>query len=191
LKYGQKSGKVSMTPTIYQLKVVLEGIKPQIWRRLQTKDCTLPNFHEIIQVGFGWENYHMYVFQIGGDEYSDPRMIGDLPWKNAKKMKLSQAVEAGNKEFGYTYDMGDDWQHSITVEKTLAPEPKVKYPRCIDGARACPPEDCGGIGGYEEFLEAISNPKHEDHEEMLEWIGGDFDPEEFSAKEVAKRMRRG
>jgi hypothetical protein len=86
--------------------------------------------------------------------------------------------------------MGDRWEHAIQVEKTVAAEPKAKYPRCIGGARACPPEDCGGVWGYEDFLEAIGNPKHKEHYKMLEWVGGEFDPEEFSVETVNGELRK-
>src|SRR5207302_231955 len=95
------------------------------------------------------------------------------------KMKLSQIVQAGVKKFTYVYDFGDNWRHIIQVEKVLEPAPKVKYPHCVKGSRAGPPEDCGGAWGYGSFLEAIQNPGHAEHEEMLEWIGGEFDPEAF------------
>ena len=88
----------------------------------------------------------------------------------------------------YEYDFGDSWQHEIVLEKILEPEPNVAYPRCIEGARACPPEDVGGIWGYGDFLVAISDPNHADHDEMLEWIGGEFDPEKFSVDEVNKEL---
>jgi hypothetical protein len=88
----------------------------------------------------------------------------------------------------YEYDFGDSWQHEIVLEKTLEPEPKVRYPRCVEGERACPPEDCGGVWGYAEFLEAIGDPEHESQEEMLEWIGGEFDPEKFSVDKVNKEL---
>lgn len=94
-----------------------------------------------------------------------------------------------SRKFTYVYDMGDNWEHTIQIEKTLAAEPKVGYPRCIDGARACPPEDCGGVWGYVDFLNAIQNPRHKEHDEMLEWVGGEFDPEAFDADKVNKQLR--
>jgi hypothetical protein len=166
--------------TVFQLKITLQGIKPLIWRQVQVKDCTLATLHEVIQVAMGWEFSHLYDFEVAGERYGDPGIGDDLEWNSDRKMKLSQIVRGGHRNFTYVYDMGDNWQHTITVEGTLAPEPKAKYPRCIGGARACPPEDCGGVWGYEEFLEAIGNRKHKEHQEMLEWVGGEFDPEEFN-----------
>jgi hypothetical protein len=107
-----------------------------------------------------------------------------------KAILISQVAKMRQRvRFIYEYDFGDSWQHEITLENTLEPEPKVKYPRCVEGARACPPEDCGGIWGYPDFLEAISNHKHSDHERINEWIGDTFDPEQFSVDEVNKELR--
>ena len=106
-----------------------------------------------------------------------------------EEISISQVVKMVRKvRFTYEYDFGDSWQHEIVLEKTLESEPDVAYPRCIDGARACPPEDVGGIWGYAEFLEAISDPNHENHDEMVEWVGGEFDPEKFSVDEVNKEL---
>jgi hypothetical protein len=176
--------------TIFQLKITLLGTKPPIWRQVQVKDCTLAKLHAIIQVAMGRANDHMYYFEVAGERYTEPAMIGDLDWKNGRKVKMSQIVRAGHREFTYVYDMGDNWGHAIQVEKTLAAEPKAKYPRCVSGARACPPEDCGGVWGYEEFLEAISDKRHEEHEAMLEWVGGQFDPDEFEIVEVNRELAR-
>ena len=117
-----------------------------------------------------------------------PRPGGD---EDEDGIRLSQVFTGKKKaRIVYEYDFGDSWQHEIVLEKTLEPEPKVKYPRCVEGARACPPEDCGGIWGYADFLEAISDPKHPDHRDMKEWIGGKFDPEKFSVDAVNKELRR-
>ena len=103
---------------------------------------------------------------------------------------ISKIANMGRKvRFTYEYDFGDSWEHEIVLEKTLEPELKVKYPRCVEGARACPPEDVGGVSGYADFLEAIADPKHPDHREMKEWIGGKFDPEKFDLKAVNRELR--
>jgi hypothetical protein len=176
--------------TIFQLKVTLLGTKPSIWRQVQVKDCTLAKLHGIIQVAVGWTNDHMHYFEVGGERYTEPAMIGDLVWMNGRKVKVSQIVRAGHRKFTYVYDMGDNWGHAIQVEKTLTPEPKAEYPRCVSGARACPPEDCGGVWGYEEFLEAITDKRHVEHKAMLEWVGGVFDPDEFEVVEVNRELAR-
>jgi len=178
----QTSHDIAESDTIYQLKITLRGTKPPIWRRVQTKDCSLARLHEIIQRAMGWQFSHLHEFEVAGESYGDPQHLDDV--LSDRKMKLSHIVQAGYRKFTYVYDMGDNWEHTIQIEKTVATEPKVKYPRCIDGARACPPEDCGGVWGYVDFLNAIQNPRRKEHAEMLEWVGGKFAPEAFDLKKV-------
>ena len=99
-------------------------------------------------------------------------------------------VKNRRPRFDYEYDFGDQWMHQLIVEERFPPEQGVKYPICVAGQRACPPEDCGGPWGYSDFVEAISNPDHRGHEEMLEWVGGEFDPERFDLESVNKKLRR-
>ena len=174
---------------VYQLKITLRDIKPPVWRRVQVKDCSLTKLHDIIQTCMGWDGYHLHAFEIGGEQYSEPDPDGMMDAEDERKVKLSQVVAQGFKKFSYTYDFGDNWEHVLQVEKTLAAEPGVRYPRCIDGKRACPPEDCGGSWGYGEFLEAIQDPEHEEHEDMTEWIGWEFDPEKFDLEEVNAELQ--
>ena len=177
--------------TVYQLKITLADIKPPVWRRVEVEDCTLLKLHKIIQVSMGWDSYHMWLFDIEGEQYGDDVIDagGDLDFASARKAKLSQFVQAGVKKLWYTYDMGDNWEHEIQVEKVLPVEAGVRYPRCIAGERAGPPEDCGGPWGYGDFLEAIKDPKNEQHEEMLEWVGREFDPEAFDLEAVNQKLR--
>jgi len=175
--------------TIYQLKITLADIRPPIWRRVEVKDCTLAQLNNIIQICMGWEGYHLWAFEIGSEQYGEDSE-SDLEMKSARKAKLSQIVQAGMKKFHYVYDFGDNWRHVIQVEKVLQSEPDVKYPRCVTGSRAGPPEDCGGPWGYGDFLDAIQNPSHNQHEEMLEWIGGEFDPEAFALDAVNEELAR-
>jgi hypothetical protein len=147
---------------VYQLKITLRDIKPPVWRRVQVKDCTLAQLHDIIQTCMGWDDAHLHEFEIGGERYGDPLQWqddfgGEMEVGNEGKVKLSQVVDQGLKKFGYVYDMGDNWGHTIQVEKVLDAEPGVRYPRCVAGKRACPPEDCGGPWGYGDFLQAIQS----------------------------------
>lgn len=174
------------SPTsIHQLKVTLRGIRPPIWRRIQVPSTiNLRRLHDVIQETMGWTQSHLYAFEIDGEQYGEPSRDDDLPMRSAKSTQLRRiAPEAGGRLL-YTYDFGDDWEHLVQVEKVLPPEPGVAYPRCVAGKRACPPEDVGGIWGYQEFLEAIKDPDHEEHESMLEWVGGEFDPEAFDPRAV-------
>lgn len=188
---------MSTAKNIYQLKVTLDDSKPPIWRRiLVTEDTSLYNLHEILQRVMGWQNYHLHMFRIGGQIYGDPEddEYGDLGTKNEKRYRLNQLGLREKSKFSYEYDFGDSWEHTLLVEKILPAGPstgsgRVHYPVCVAGKRACPPEDCGGIWGYADFLEAIADPDHEEHDRMLEWSGGDFDPEEFDVDEVNEALQ--
>ena len=175
---------------IYQLKITLHYIRPPIWRRVQVRDCHLGKLHEVIQLSMGWEFEHLHNFDVGGEFYGEPDPTGMMEDLDERRLKLSAIREAGVKKFKYTYDFGDTWLHDLLIEKLLPAEKDVKYPRCVAGARACPPEDCGGPWGYGDFLDAISNPKNPNHEDMVEWIGGDFDPEAFDVEAVNKELQR-
>jgi hypothetical protein len=174
---------------IYELKITIQDIKPPIWRRVQVTDCSLAKLHDIIQTCMGWDGCHLHAFEIGGEQYGEPDPDGMMETEDERKAKLSQVVARGFKKFSYVYDFGDNWDHIIQVEKVLPAEPGVRYPRCMDGKRACPPEDCGGPWGYGDFLEAIHNPEHAEHEDMLEWVGSKFDPEKFNIEAVNRKLR--
>jgi hypothetical protein len=186
--------KTKGSAQVYQLKITLRDIKPPVWRRVQVKDCSLAKLHDTIQTCMGWDDYHLHEFEIGGERYGDPLQWqddfgGDLEIGKEGKVKLSQVLAQGVKKFSYVYDMGDNWDHTIQVEKVLPAEAGVRYPRCVAGKRACPPEDCGGPWGYAGFLDAIQDPEHEQHEELLEWVGGEFDPEAFDIEAVNEDLR--
>ena len=175
--------------TVYRLKVTLKGIKPPIWRRIETHDCSLLRLHELIQIAMGWDSEHLFAFDVDGEQYGDDPMGQMDDILSAKSLKLSQILGDGIKRFHYTYDFGDSWEHTVLIEKTVDAEPKATYPRCVKGKRACPPEDCGGPWGYSEFLDAIQHPEHDQHEEMLEWVGGEFDPEKLDLEAVNREMK--
>jgi hypothetical protein len=154
--------------TIYQLKVTIRDIRPPIWRRVQVESSTtLSKLHLIIQAAMGWYNCHLHSFSVDGIEYGKPEPNYGLELRDESKAKLANLIKQEKAKFFYTYDFGDSWSHSILVEKILPKEPKVSYPTCIKAKRACPPEDCGGAWGYMEFLEAIQNPTHPEHESYL------------------------
>ncbi len=167
---------------LLQLRIALEEIKPPIWRRIVVpSDATLYALHEIIQTVMGWGNGHLHQFSSGSGEYTVPDEDTERGVKDERRYTVARLIQDG-PPWVYEYDFGDGWRHRIEFEKALkADDPE---PKCLDGARACPPEDVGGPFGYEEFLLAIKDPKHERHEELLEWIGGEFEPEAFSADEV-------
>lgn len=178
---------------VYQIKVALNYTTPPIWRRILVPDnTTLLKLHDILQIVMGWQDYHLHMYRIEGQIYGDPAndMYGNLGTLDEADYKLSQVIHGKGQRFSYEYDFGDGWIHTLLVEKILSPEEGVRYPLCLAGMRACPPEDVGGVGGYANFLEAIHDPAHEDHEERLAWIGGEFDPEAFDLEEVNARLRR-
>jgi hypothetical protein len=182
--------KPSAAP-IYQLKVTLKDSKPPIWRRiLVPADVNLAKLHQILQAAMGWLGGHLHQFIVGGVYYGEPHPDFGDEIENERRVKLSQAASEVKDRFIYEYDFGDSWEHQIVVEKILPAELGVRYPICIAGKRACPPEDCGGVWGYESLLEAISDPKNPEHEEMLEWVGEDFDPEAFDLEEINEGLNR-
>ena len=193
---AKKKAAKPTTTTIFQFKITLLESKPPIWRRIQVPERTLDQLHEHIQTVMGWTNSHLHEFEIGGERYGDPDLLGDefeeFDGENSRVVRISQVVGRRRKgfRFSYLYDFGDGWRHGVLFEGTVAAEPKTKYPVCVDGQRACPPEDSGGPWGYAGLLEALADPKHEEHDSMREWAG-DYDPDGFSTTDATRLMRRG
>jgi DNA invertase Pin-like site-specific DNA recombinase len=185
--------KQSKAPVIYQLKITLKDIRPPIWRRVQVRsDATLAQLHWVIQISMGWTNSHLHSFNIQGNEYGVPMPefdFDDMKVSDEQTVKLSKVIPGEKFKFSYLYDFGDSWEHEILVEKVLEVDPTFDYPNCLTGKRACPPEDCGGVWGYQNFLEVIQDPDHPEHEEMLEWVGGFFDPEDPELDDVNPRLK--
>ena len=179
---------------VYQFKITLKGTKPPIWRRILVPETyTFWDLHVAIQDAMGWEDYHLHEFTLLSPKTGRKVKIGipsdedvDYGWEVLAEwnQKIAHYFSSENSKADYVYDFGDGWEHSIKLEKILPRETGVAYPRCIGGKRACPPEDCGGIGGYAEFLEAIGDPANELHEDMLDWVGGSFDPDDFDPNDV-------
>jgi len=175
--------------SIYQLKITLIDSKPPIWRRvLVPAHFNLYQLHQTIQAAMGWMDYHLHQFIIDGEFYSVPSSEDWEPVIDERKFKLEKIAPAIKSKFVYEYDFGDSWRHQIVVEKILPPSPDEKYPQCIKGKRACPPEDVGGVWGYDDFLEAIQDENHGGHDEYLDWVGGEFDPEAFDLAEINQRL---
>ncbi|WP_345428988.1 plasmid pRiA4b ORF-3 family protein, partial [Pseudonocardia xishanensis] len=174
-----------MKTKIFELEIVLAGVRPSVRRRVQVPgEIDLAVLHEVVQSAVGWTNSHLHEFEIAGRRYGMP----DPDWPgqdvvDESKGKLFRLVKQGDR-FGYVYDFGDNWAHEITVDKVLGAEPGVRYPRCVAGQGACPPEDVGGIWGYEEFQAVMADPSHPDHDERREWAGGEFDPHRFDPAEA-------
>lgn len=182
---------------VYQLKITLLGFKPLIWRRIQVENCTLDKLHEHVQRAMGWTNSHLHHFRIGQQLYGSPDLMQDnfemMEYEDSTTTRISDILPKNGKRYSffYEYDFGDSWEHEIRFEKTLSSEPGTRLPCCVEGERACPPDDCGGVWGYADLLEKIGDKQHEEHDEMLEWLGGSFDPEAFDLAAATNAMKTG
>jgi len=177
--------------TIARLPIVLNDIEPAIWRRVDVPvTATLKMLHDIVQAAMGWEDCHLWYFEAGDRRYGLPDpMWPESGMTAARNGKLATLIDRGVRELVYTYDRGDDWRHTITVETVGHGEPDVKYPRFIDGERRCPPEDVGGLPGFEMFLDAMADPGHQEHDRLREWYGAPYNvddiDERFTRRAVA------
>ncbi|OQB92944.1 MAG: Plasmid pRiA4b ORF-3-like protein [Verrucomicrobia bacterium ADurb.Bin118] len=183
---------------LYQLKITLKWSKPPIWRRVVVRaDMTLDRLHDIIQIAMGWTDSHLHQFIAGSGVsrtyYGRPNPeFADMGSEmlNEKRYSVADLAPTAKRKFIYEYDFGDGWEHDVVVEKILPPDPAFKHPMCLAGANACPPEDCGGIGGYYNLLKILRDPQHPDHADMKDWIGGDLNAEEFSVEGVNRIFKR-
>ena len=174
--------------TAHQLKITLKGVKPPVWRRLVVpSDVTLAELREVLIAGMGWSGYHLASFTVGRTTYLEP----DDDWPSSDvdpaSVRLRDVAGAGDG-FTFDYDFGDGWKHAVVVEEVLPVAGRTR-PSCVAGRRACPPEDVGGPWGYGDFLDAIADPGHDRHDELLEWIGGGFDPEAFDVAETDEALK--
>ena len=174
---------------VYQLRVSLDGIAPAIWRRLLApSDVSLRRLHGIVQKAMGWTNSHLHFFQVDGRQFGRPDPDGELYFEDDSRFRLRTMLIAPGDTMAYKYDFGDSWRHTILLEEIVAADRRAPGVQCIAGARACPPEDCGGIPGYQAFLEAVLDPFHPEHRQMREWIGGRFDPEAFDIASINRKL---
>lgn len=177
--------------TTYQLKVTLRGSKPSIWRRLQvSSDIGLAELHHTLQIAMGWEDMHLHEFIAAKRRYGIPDP--DFPDDTLDEFEFSIDELLGKEgdKLVYLYDFGDGWEHDLLLEKITPTRARGSLPQCTAGARACPPEDSGGIPGYERMLKIVRKPSHEEYDELLEWLGEDFDPAAFDKGEVNEMLRR-
>jgi len=177
--------------TIHTLRVELRGIEPLIWRLLHVStSISLPRLHNALQAVIGWTNSHLHSFRIDDREYSNAEDPGDLNMLAERGRNLGALLGDAIREFEYRYDFGDGWEHRIIVESISSPVPDWPYPLCVAGERACPPEDVGGVRGYENFLKVVADQKDDEHDSTLVWVGGAFDPEGFDINCVNRELRR-
>ncbi|MBV9313421.1 MAG: plasmid pRiA4b ORF-3 family protein [Pseudonocardia sp.] len=188
---AQTEARTASMKTVHTIKITLRSSRPPIWRRLEVPSrMSLDQLHDIIQVSFGWGNYHMWDFETAMGRYgeADP----DLEILSAASRTLDDVLPSVGDRLRYTYDFGDSWEHDVLVEAISPASPGTAYPRCVTGRRACPPEDCGGIWGYVELLHVLADPGHENHEHRLRWLGLDsadqFDPEAFDLDQTNRNL---
>jgi Plasmid pRiA4b ORF-3-like protein len=180
------------TDVVVQIKAKLRGVsKPPVWRRLLVhSDTRLDRLHDAILAAFGWQGYHMHVFTSGADEFGVPDP--ELGFMDERRVSLGQLIGGAGDRLGYTYDFGDAWEHEIVVEELLDANPEVHYPVLVAAKGACPPEDCGGPWGYAELKEILADPTHDQHQEMLTWLGLDdasgFDPSGLAVDEIEEEL---
>lgn len=196
------SKKTQTNTKIYQLKITLKGIRPPIWRRVLVKsDITFDQLHFIIQRLMNWGNSHLYGWKIQDQQYIGCKTIfaelgfvdeedEDERDREFHQTEIGKIIGDNEKaKFIYTYDFGDNWKHEILVEKILPIDPEIKYPVCITGKRAAPPEDCGGIWGYKELLEILQDPEHPEYEEYIDWVEEDFRVEYCNLNAINVRLQ--
>ncbi len=176
---------------VYQFKITLKESNPPIWRRIQVpENYSFWDLHVAIQDAMGWYDCHLHEFRFKSPGENGKEVCIGIPFEddyekvqkgwNVKIITIFNLVD----ETVYLYDFGDGWKHTVKLEKILPSEPGTKYPVCIDGERACPPEDIGGIGGYYLLLEILSNTKHPQHKDMKEWLGRKLYPDSFNCIDV-------
>ena len=171
--------------TVHQLKVTLRGVKPPVWRRVVVPSSwTLAKLSPTLEAVMGWYGGHLHVFDADDVVYGAP----DLDWgdrmRDERKVRVGEVLSAVRSKLRWDYDFGDGWQHDVVVEAIVEPDPKLRYPHCMAGRRACPPEDCGGPWGYRELLEVFADPTQPDPRELRDWAPQGFDPARFDLSET-------
>jgi hypothetical protein len=180
---------------VVRLRVTLEGIDPPVWRQLEAPAwLKLARLHDVLQVAFGWTNSHLHVFEVGAERIAVPHSLDQLEeggvTRSGRLVELGHLVDLGHRRFTYEYDLGDSWRHVVEVEHVAKPTDDDGWVRCLAGARSCPPEDCGGPGGYAHLLEILFDPRHPEFDEARQWVGPGFEPERFDLAAVNAALQR-
>jgi hypothetical protein len=176
-------------PRLVELRITIADIEPPIWRHVRVPDAyTLHQLHRVIQLVFGWLDYHLYMFDVGGRRFEQP--LDDAEDEDSTAVRLRELALGNGARFTYTYDFGDDWVHEIVVQGAYVPmrlDGDPPLPVLFGGERSGPPEDCGGPGGYAEMLQALGDPDHPEHESYRLWAG-DYDPERFDVRTARNNL---
>jgi hypothetical protein len=183
--------RVTAKTKIFRIEIVLTDVRPIVRRVVEVPgEVSLAVLHEVVQAAMGWENTHLHEFEVARARYGLPDPEWNTGVGDESKTKLFRLVGAGDR-LDYVYDFGDRWEHSLLVEAVGAPDLGVRYPRCVDGQGACPPEDVGSIPGYQQFRQVLADPDHPDHEERVQWWGSDrFDPTWFDLDAMDRALQR-
>lgn len=182
----------NMATEIFQILIILKDFHPKIWRRIHVKSSILlPEFHKVIQTTMGWTNSHLHQFIKGRDFYAEPSEDGfeeDFTL-DSRKISLNKLMKAEQSKINYEYDFGDGWMHEIVLEKILPFDKNIQYPVCLGGEMHCPAEDVGGVHGYTNMLKILEDPKHEEYDDFLVWVGEDYDARAFDLEEVNRLLQ--
>lgn len=185
---AKKKSAKHIAPKVFEITVSLMNTKPLVWRKVLAHEfIELPDLHMLIQMAMGWEARHLYSFEINKKLYSDSENASEINHLDDEGVSLTEAL-GGSKKFTYTYDFGDHWVHEIEITQVLNHDPRMNYPVCIAGENACPPEDCGGIGGFEQLKATLAGKDSAEKNEMLIWLGGFYDPRTFDPNFVNKHF---
>lgn len=177
-------------PSVHTLRISLLHVEPTVWRRfVLPSETKLPKFNRMLEAVMGWEGYHLHMFEVADLRIGQPDDFStDII--DERHLVLEQLLSRVGSQLQWSYDFGDGWEHDVVVEAIEAPSPDVRYPTCTAGERACPPEDCGGVWGYEELRVALADPAHAEHEHLRDWAGAGFDPDAFDQMAATARVRQ-
>lgn len=189
------NGTDTMTSSdrIARLRIQLDDIEPAIWRRVEVPlSLHLKGLHDVIQAVMLFEDSHLFEFRVGDRRYAvpDPEWDRERRTYSARNLRIGALVAKGITTFSYTYDFGDNWRHSITIEAVGGADPAAEYPRFIEGERRAPPDDVGGTMGFETFLEAMADPRHDEHGSVMRWYGQRFDPNDIGLEAITERITK-
>jgi len=173
---------------VYQFKITLKDSKPPIWRRIQVPESySFWDLHVAIQDAMGWMDYHLHLFTIpsaGSPGYIEIGIPEGNEYLKSVQEKIKDYISLEHPKLTYRYDFGDDWVHSVVLEKILPREPQQEYPLCVAGRMACPPEDCGGIDEYYRSMDILKDPQNEEFDFIADWFGKDYDPKQFDPRKI-------